>query len=218
MCHLLKVTLKAPRQRFYLHVFVITISPHPVLFKTESNWNKWEATYLCHFSAPRPVTGTSRGGRCGRCCDSLLHLWCCRRVAGLSDKRQPRRRSSVKSNTNNSDNQKNPNKTLRRVTRASSRRRWRRSRSVTPKPHEHAEHCCHRPAGVSWRAVTKQTPLPPLRNLLARLPSCLFSSVFHKVGGGAPWGAQSHVEGKGGVKDEVGLFAQQKCLKQVLFH
>lgn len=37
MCHLLKVTLKAPQQRFYLHVFVITISPHPVLFKTESN-------------------------------------------------------------------------------------------------------------------------------------------------------------------------------------
>lgn len=37
MCHLLKVTLKAPQQRFYLQVFVITISPHPVLFKTESN-------------------------------------------------------------------------------------------------------------------------------------------------------------------------------------
>lgn len=73
---------------------------------------------------------------------------------------------------------KNPNKTLRRVTRASSRRRWRRSLSVTPKPQEHAEHCCHRPAGVSWRAVAKQTPLPSLLNLLARFPSCLFSSVF----------------------------------------
>lgn len=62
-----------------------------------------------------------------------------------------------------------------RVTRASSRRRWRRSLSLTPEPHEH---CCHRPAGVSWRAVAKQTPLPSLPNLLVRFPSCLFSSVF----------------------------------------